>query len=239
MFDEFITAIYLGVLLSFMIGPVFFVLIETSVTKGFRAALMFDLGVFFADICFIFFAYFSSYQFIEKIKDEPLLFVFGGLIMIMYGIISYIKTKNNAYKNIVSDLPKKNYISLMIKGFLINFINIGVLGFWFMIFIVIGPVMNMNPNRIFTFFSVILSAYFIVDILKILVSKKLKNKLTATNIRKVKKITSVFLMVFGVAIILQAWFPSEQKTVKKALQKVETKPTIKHNKNIVTFVSLK
>jgi len=236
MFDEFITAIYLGVLLSFMIGPVFFVLIETSVTKGFRAALMFDLGVFFADICFIFLAYFSSYQFIEKIKNEPLLFVLGGLVMIIYGIISYIKTKNDVYKNIVSDLPKKNYISLMIKGFLINFINIGVLGFWFMIFIVIGPVMNMKPNRIFTFFSVILSAYFVVDILKILISKKLKNKLTATNIRKVKKITSVFLMVFGVAIILQVWFPSEQKTVKKALQKVETKATIKHNKNIVTFV---
>jgi len=239
MFDEFITAVYLGVLLSFMIGPVFFVLIETSVTNGFRAALMFDSGVFFADICFILLAYFCSYQFIEKIKDEPLLFVFGGLIMILYGIISYVKAKKNTYKNIVSDLPKKNYFSLMIKGFLINFINIGVLGFWFMIFIVIGPAMNMNSNRIFTFFFVILLAYFLTDIIKILVAKRLKNKLTTTNIRKIKKITSVFLIIFGVVIILQCWFPSEQKTVKKALQKVENKATIKLNKNIFTFVSYK
>jgi len=221
MFNEFITAIYLGVLLSFMVGPVFFVLIETSVTKGFRAAIVFDFGVFFADICFIILAYFSSYQFIEKIKDEPLLFILGGSIMILYGIISYIKLKSSNYKNILSNLQKKNYFTLFVKGFLINFINIGVLGFWFMIFIVIGPAMNMNHSRIFTFFSVILSAYFVVDIVKILVAKKLKSKLTASNIGKIKKITSVFLIIFGVAIMLQHWFPSDQKTVKKALQKVE------------------
>jgi len=221
MFNEFITAIYLGVLLSFMVGPVFFVLIETSVTKGFRAAIAFDFGVFFADICFIILAYFSSYQFIEKIKDEPLIFIIGGSIMILYGIISYIKLKNSNYKNILSNLQKKNYFTLFVKGFLINFINIGVLGFWFMIFIVIGPAMNMNHSRIFTFFSVILSAYFVVDVVKILVAKKLKSKLTAYNVGKIKKITSIFLIIFGVAIMLQYWFPSDQKTVKKALQKVE------------------
>jgi len=222
MFNEFITAIYLGVLLSFMIGPVFFVLIETSVTKGFRAALMFDFGVFFADICFILLAYFSSYQFIEKIKDEPLLFVFGGMIMVLYGIITYLKLKSGNYKSIIQSLQEKKYFYLFGKGFLLNFINIGVLGFWFMIFIVIGPAMDMNPNRIFTFFLVILSAYFIADIGKIIVAKKLKNKLTPTNIRKIKKITSIFLIIFGIAIILQAWFPSEQKTVKEVLNKVES-----------------
>jgi len=233
MYSEFITAFYLGVLLSFMVGPVFFVLIETSVTKGFRAAILFDFGVIIADVFFILLAYFSSYQFIEKIKDEPLLFVFGGIVMILYGIISYVSLKNNNYKNIVSDLPKKNYFSLMVKGFLINFINIGVLGFWFMIFIVIGPAMNMNQNRIFSFFFVIIIAYFLTDIGKVLVAKKLKNKLTTTNIRKIKKITSVFLIIFGIAIMLQCWFPSEQKTVKKALRKVENKTTIKLNKSIL------
>jgi len=222
MFSEFITAIYLGVLLSFMIGPVFFVLIETSVTKGFRAALVFDFGVFFADICFILLTYFSSYQFIEKIKDEPCIFVFGGATMVLYGIISYLKLKGSNYKNIMQSLQEKKYFYLFGKGFLLNFINIGVLGFWFMIFIVISPIMDMNPNRIFTFFSVILSAYFVADIGKILVAKKLKNKLTPINIRKIKKITSVFLIIFGIAIILQAWFPYEQKAVKEVLNKVES-----------------
>ena len=43
--NDILSAIPLGFFLSFMIGPVFFVLLETSVVKGFRAAVMFDLGV--------------------------------------------------------------------------------------------------------------------------------------------------------------------------------------------------
>ena len=45
MLHDILTAIPLGILLAFTIGPVFFVLLETSITKGFRAAIVFDLGV--------------------------------------------------------------------------------------------------------------------------------------------------------------------------------------------------
>lgn len=219
--DNILTAIYLGTLLSFLIGPVFFVLLETSATKGFRAAFMFNLGVITADIFFIFIAYFSSYRLIEGIKDDPALFIFGGLIMVTYGLVSYVKLRNNKIDNVVVDLTKKNYLALMGKGFLLNFINIGVLGFWLMILIVIGPTLDMNPNKIFVFFAVILATYLTVDSGKILLAKRLKNKLTIANITKIKKITSIILIIFGIAIMLQGWFPSEQKVVKSALEKME------------------
>jgi len=45
MFDDILTAIPFGIILAFTIGPVFFVLLETSATKGFRSALIFDFGV--------------------------------------------------------------------------------------------------------------------------------------------------------------------------------------------------
>ena len=53
MFDDILTAIPFGIILAFTIGPVFFVLLETSVTKGFTSAVIFDLGVILADIIFI------------------------------------------------------------------------------------------------------------------------------------------------------------------------------------------
>jgi len=43
MIDDILAAIPFGILLSFTIGPVFFVLLETSATKGIRSALIFDL----------------------------------------------------------------------------------------------------------------------------------------------------------------------------------------------------
>ena len=60
MFDAIIAAIPLGIILAFTVGPVFFVLLETSATKGFKSALIFDLGVMLADIFFIAVAFFST-----------------------------------------------------------------------------------------------------------------------------------------------------------------------------------
>ncbi|MEY3438093.1 MAG: hypothetical protein RL265_678, partial [Bacteroidota bacterium] len=40
-----------------MIGPVFFVLLETSIRKGARAALALDLGVLLSDLVYILIAY--------------------------------------------------------------------------------------------------------------------------------------------------------------------------------------
>ena len=51
-FNIFI-AIGIGIASAFYFGPAFWVLLETSLTKGIRAALAFDIGVVFADIIFI------------------------------------------------------------------------------------------------------------------------------------------------------------------------------------------
>ena len=88
--QDILSAIPLGFFLSFMIGPVFFVLLETSVVKGFRAAITFDLGVITGDILFISIAVFSSYSIINTIKHEPALYIIGGLIMASYGIYTFL-----------------------------------------------------------------------------------------------------------------------------------------------------
>ena len=82
-----------GIFLSFMIGPVFFILLETSIIKGFRAALVFDLGVILGDIVFIGIAYLGSFRLIQSLKDQPALFIFGGVLMLAYGVISFIQLK--------------------------------------------------------------------------------------------------------------------------------------------------
>ena len=93
MIEDIQAAIPLGFLLSFMIGPVFFVLLETSATKGFRAGVSLDVGVIFADFVFLLIAYFSSYQLLENLSNEPGLFVFGGMILLVYGIVLFVKKR--------------------------------------------------------------------------------------------------------------------------------------------------
>lgn len=224
MIQDILAAIPLGFFLSFMIGPVFFVLLETSVVKGFRAAVVFDLGVMLADVIFILIAYFSSYRLIESIKDDPALFIFGGLVMLTYGIISFIKIKKPK-KNIDPEDPvelaKTNYFNLFLKGFFLNFINIGVLGFWLALLITIGPKLQLDAGRMFTFFTTVILGYFVTDIFKILLAKQLRNKLNPNNIALIKKAISVVLIISGIFLLSQGWFPQERKIIDKAFDKLE------------------
>ncbi len=212
MINDILAALPWGVLLAFTIGPVFFVLLETSITKGFRAALIFDLGVVFADFVFILIAYFSTNQILQKLKDDPGLFIFGGAIMLSYGVVAYIKEKKNYTKKLEEDIDedniqKNNYLGLFFKGFLLNFINIGVLAFWMGIIIVFGPKLNMDPNRISLFIASIIVTYFIVDIIKMMVAKQLKSRMTPYNIYKIKRVISIILMIFGGFLMAQGFFP--------------------------------
>ena len=226
--QDILTAIPWGLLLAFSIGPGFFVLLETSITKGFRAAFTFDLGIVFGDIIFILIAYFSSYRLIQTIKDDPALFIFGGLVMLTYGIISFINNRKEARKIKIDEidpkeLAKTNYASLFFKGFFLNFINIGVLGFWLAILITIVPQLELKTSRMLTFFSTLIVTYFVTDIFKILLAKQLRSKLNPKNILLIKKIISIVLIVSGIFLLSQGWFPKEQKIVNKAFEELENK----------------
>lgn len=224
MINDIITGIPWGIFLSFMIGPVFFILLETSITKGFRAALVFDIGVVLGDIFFIGIAYLGSYRLIQSLKDKPALFMFGGMLMLAYGIISFIKLKKEGkikYDLIDKEIIKKNYISLFIKGFFLNIINIGVLGFWLAIIISVGPKLELQTSRMMTFFTSVIVTYLLIDCIKILLAKQLKSKLTPSNILKVKKGISIVLIIFGVVLITQGWFPKEKEMVKNAFENID------------------
>lgn len=212
MLQDILSGIPLGFFLAFMVGPAFFVLLETAAMRGFRAAFAFDMGVIVADIVFIFIAYFSTNQLLRSIKDDPALFIFGGSILTIYGLISYIKVKRATYTKAdfeVQKLKRKDIFGITIKGFLLNFINIGVLGFWLGLLIIFGPSLEMEGSRLIVFFTTIIVTYLVVDIFKILLAKKLNKKLTPKRIALFKKGISFLLIIFGIILILRGLLPEE------------------------------
>jgi len=231
MLEDVLRAIPFGIILAFTIGPVFFVLLETSVTKGFKSALIFDLGVMFADIIFILVAYYSTSRLLDKIKDDPNFLIFGGVLLVVYGFISFIKT-SKSFREIVKEYHKvdiqKKYGKLFLKGFFLNFINIGVLLGW-VGFIVLANSLTRTEEGVFVFLSTILVVYFLVDLVKIVVSKKLKNKLTPRLIFKTKKIIALVILGFGVLLLVQAFFPKEKEMIKERIENIniiKEKPSV-------------
>lgn len=227
MFDGFLFAAFYGFFMAFAVGPVFFTLIETSITKGFRAGLAFDGGAIFADILFILIAYFSTTKLLERVKDDPALLIFGGGLLVAYGIISYIRTSKNLYK-IVRDHHalevKKNLGSLFVKGFFLNFVNFGVLAGWVGM-IILANAHKSTPRGVWFFICTVLVVFISTDILKIALAKKLKNKMTPRFTVKTKKWVSLLIIGFGVLMLVQGIFPdrmnAELDKIPSPLEDVE------------------
>ncbi len=222
--NDFWTALPVGFFLSFTLGPVFFVLLETSITKGIRSAIFFNLGVILADIVFIILAYFSTSQLLNKIKDDPSWLAFGGVLLASYGCISFIQTikerKKEPQQSSSESINKTNYLAQVLKGFFLNLINIGVLLFWLGIILLVAPKLEMNSVRITTFFITVLSVYFLIDLVKIAIAKQLKHKLTPTRIFNIKQVVNTFLFICGLVLIFQGFFPEEKEKLQSVIEEI-------------------
>ena len=207
---EFLPAVPLGILLSFSFGPLFFILLETSISKGIKQAFFIDVGVVAADITFFSVAYFGASKLITE-ENQPALFVLGGVLLSSYGVLSFFKTykkRKKQQKGKVKVIQTPNLFSLAIKGYLLNIINVAVLFFWTGVLFVIGPKFEMETGKIWLFFLATVSTYIIVNLCKYYFASKLKTKLTDSILYKMKQALNLFVFVFGVYLVVSGSMPS-------------------------------
>tara|TARA_B100000886_G_scaffold172966_1_gene118399 strand:+ start:576 stop:1193 length:618 start_codon:yes stop_codon:yes gene_type:complete len=198
-----LTPITVGFFTAFIMGPVFWVLLETSITKGFKAAVAFDLGVMLADVCFIGVCYLGSFQLLEEDQNKQGLFVLGGTILLLYGLFSWINRNKKSKDQPEIQESKENYFGLAAKGFAINILNVGVFIFWGGVTIVSSPASGKSFTSFVLFFSIVLLSYFITDLLKISVANRFKSLLTGKGIVIVNSVVSLILIVSGLVLILK------------------------------------
>ena len=198
-----LTPITVGFFTAFIMGPVFWVLLETSITKGFKAAVAFDLGVMLADVCFIGVCYLGSFQLLEEDQNKQGLFVLGGTILLLYGLFSWINRNKKSKDQPEIQESKENYFGLAAKGFAINILNVGVFIFWGGVTIVSSPASGKSFTSFVLFFSIVLLSYFITDLLKISVANRFKSILTGKGIVIVNSVVSLILIVSGLVLILK------------------------------------
>ena len=198
---NYLTPISVGFFTAFIMGPVFWVLLETSITKGLRAAVAFDIGVILADVLFIVATYYGSVKLFLSESNKEGLFVLGGTIILLFGVYSWLTRKKKEEKIEVTE-SKHNYIGLAAKGFAINIFNVGVLIFWGGVTIVAGPSTGKDPLSFVLFFSIVILAYFITDLGKIVIAKQLKVFINGKTIVFVKSLLALILVISGIVLII-------------------------------------
>jgi threonine/homoserine/homoserine lactone efflux protein len=194
--------IFLGLVLSALIGPVFFLLIQTSIVQGIRAALIIDAGVFLSDLIYLTIAYLGAASIIENLKNDGLVYIPGGIILIVFGIFSFIK-KHKPQVEIIKS--KANDTKLFLKGFILNSLNPSVLLFWAGTVILAYSNFESNHSLILTYFVFTLFTVFTIDIIKIILSGQLRRFINTSTLSILNKATGIILISIGLSLIYKGF----------------------------------
>jgi threonine/homoserine/homoserine lactone efflux protein len=200
MVSAFFHGIGFGLLLTIMIGPVFFGLLQTSISKGFKQGMLYALGVALSDVTLIFLTYFGISSLLENHTIKNIVSVVGGLVTLIFGIYYLLKPAIKAVP--VTDLPKgKEKSNIIWKGFFLNLLNPSVLFFWIATVSLISVNYEGNSYRIIAFFVGIITALFSADVMKSYIANKIKAYFTDKVLNAFNKILGVVFIIAG-AIIL-------------------------------------
>ncbi len=208
--------ILFGVILSFLIGPMFFVLLETSIKKGVRHAIFLDIGVLLSDVLYLIASFFFAQEINDKLSENPYVQYLAGSVFIIIGLVSIIKKSSYLKNTSPIDLSsintedtkdkklfgfrKRTYIALIAKGIGLNAINPGVLIYWIAACTYATEELLISGNNLIYYFTATLITMFSVDLLKIYFASKLKSRLNNKNLALMSIIIGTALILFGLAI---------------------------------------
>lgn len=210
MFELIIKGVVTGLVLSVMLGPAFFLLLETSIRKGIRSALAFDAGVLISDIIYIVVAYvfFQQVEDLSHGSDNAMIRLIGGALFIAYGLLTFFKKVKSIQTSINSTtrVNAGHYWVLFVKGLLLNLANPLVVFYWFSVMALgkSGSETVFTGWDMFLFIAVILITFFTIDLLKIIGAKKLRPFITSKLLRSLNHITGAILMVFGIILVINS-----------------------------------
>lgn len=220
MFELILSAIGLGFMLSLVfIGPIFFLLIETSFTRGPKHALALDFGVITADLLCIVAAYYASADIVNLIDKHPGFYRITSILILSYGIIMMV-TKTKMHLPGEEKIISQNYFKTFLNGFLLNLLNVGVILFWLVT--VIG-VRNQYPDTetLILYLAIVIATYLLIDFAKIFLAKQFHYKLTQKLANNIRKGVGVVLIIFSFFIFLQSFKMFNQ--FDKQLEEAEKK----------------
>jgi threonine/homoserine/homoserine lactone efflux protein len=140
-----IEGVVMGFTLSvfFSFGPALVAEIQTSIHRGFWAAVFLAFGVFLSDAAIVFLGFIGAVQIFEN--NKTLLGFIGGFILIIFGIVTYRRKAVIDVDSPNSEIKQNNpgFIMYILKGYFINFTNPFIWIFW------MGVVVGFTANSSF------------------------------------------------------------------------------------------
>jgi threonine/homoserine/homoserine lactone efflux protein len=202
MIEAVISGIGIGLVLTFITGPVFFALIKTSIEKGFHAGAALALGVVTSDVVFVGAIIFGSQFFDVPDKVKVWLGVTGSVILLIIGIYYLLKKAEVSYN---THTPATvNRAGYFFKGFLMCIFNPTLLFHWITVIGTASTVYHEGiPNRKFKIaimFLTILLVQFGMDTVKAFYANKLRDRISVKLVHRLNYVAGAALIIAAIVI---------------------------------------
>lgn len=216
----FLEGVIIGLSLALIMGfgPSFFTLIQTSISRGFKAAMFLDLGIILNDIMVVALMMMTNVQF--NIADKENIIYAGisaGIILIIFGIYTFLLSpekiihisENNTQKIDKMNekfIDKPKWYVFISKGFIINIFNPFVWIFWITCVATASSNFGGNKYSMIIFFIGVFATVLFFDILKAAGAYSLKRFFTEKMMKIMNQIIGIILMLFGLFIAVRVIF---------------------------------
>lgn len=203
MIEAIISGIGIGIVLTFITGPVFFALIKTSIEKGFHAGVALALGVVTSDVVFVGTIIFGSQLFDIPPAVKEWLGIAGSIILFSIGIYYLLKKADVSYN---THTPASvNRAGYFFKGFLMCIFNPTLLFHWITVIGMASTVYHLGvPHRqlkIAIMFLTILIVQFGADTTKAFYANKLRDRISVKLVHRLNYIAGIALIIAAFIIL--------------------------------------
>lgn len=199
MIDTLISGVGLGIVLSFVTGPVFFALIKTSIEKGFHAGVSLALGVVLSDFIYVALSIYGSSFLVFETTYRIYIGIAGSILLLAIGFYYFFKKVKIHYENATSG---KHITAYFFKGFLMCILNPSLLLYWISVTSgIISVTGELNAREIVPFFGSILVTQFSMDTLKAYYANKLRYRIKERTMGRLNKIAGSLIIVFALRLI--------------------------------------
>lgn len=201
MLEALLKGITLGLLLSISVGPVIFSIIKQSLNNGHKGGIAFVAGVSASDIMLVLITNVFTQLFTNLNVYKTQIGIVGCIFLVTMGIYYLFFKKiivNDDGKQAVIKFRKMDYAKITTSGFLMNTLNPAGILFW--ITASTTFITHSIQQRIIIF-SACLLVVLSLDLAKVMLAGKIRNRLTPHNIHLINRINGIILIGFGIALI--------------------------------------
>ncbi len=185
-----------GMVMSMMLGTVFFALVQNSIDYGFRTGVFISIGVIASDVILITLSWFNTELIPKGGTTDLVVRIYGALFLLLYGLSNLLKKEKAAYPK----TENKQLLKYMSMGFLLNILNPGNYIGWLAITTQLKTVARYEVPKAALYFAGALGAIFLMECLIAWSASFLKPYITEQFLRLVNRLIGVLFIAFGIAL---------------------------------------